>query len=546
MNSIKFLKKNKSWILLFLFIIFLEITTFYWIKLDTGPPWWDQAWYLENSQRFYYVLKEQGFSSLGKEVVSVFQIKPPLISLLPLPFYFIFGNTEMAAMGVNLFFIPVFCIFLFLLVKKIIGEKEALLAVLFTSTMPLVYGLSRQFLVEYSLMAIVVLWLYLLIQSDYFQKPIYNLLLGIFLGLGLLLRVYFPLFILGPFLVILYGRLKKGRLFGLATNLGIIFLLAAFITYPWYSQNISAAFQYAISASWGAISKRYSYGNIFSFQTVSTYWGMMINEAISTYYFLLFSVLFLIFIWFLIVKKRQIKFSTPFYFVISWFLIPFFLFTFAQNKSTNHPLPILPPIGIMGSVLFFKVFNKRAIFVLPFTLLFPIFLFFYISYPLKFIPNMELSFYRFHLLAKKLAWFTALPEQGNWPHNEIIDLIINDWKYQTSPFVLIGNYQYFNPVNFNYYASLKRVSIKFDEIGCLKETNGFEIIKNRTLGADYLITKTGDQGSEEFNCFNKDIQKALDEGELPFIKIYETDLPDNSQAFVYKNLSKIPTNNLKP
>jgi len=159
---------------------------------------------------------------------------------------------------------------------------------------------------------------------------------------------------------------------------------------------------------------------------------------------------------------------------------------------------------------------------------------------------MELSFYRFHLLAKKLAWFTALPEQGNWPHNEIIDLIINDWKYQTSPFVLIGNYQYFNPVNFNYYASLKRVSIKFDEIGCLKETNGFEIIKNRTLGADYLITKTGDQGSEEFNCFNKDIQKALDEGELPFIKIYETDLPDNSQAFVYKNLSKIPTNNLKP
>ena len=90
--------------------------------------------------------------------------KAPLITALPLPLHALLGESYWSARMVNVLLIVLASWALFRLGTLLAGRRVALLAVILLNTFPLAAAMSRQFLVEYGLITLVIVWVYYLAQ----------------------------------------------------------------------------------------------------------------------------------------------------------------------------------------------------------------------------------------------------------------------------------------------------------------------------------------------------------------------------------------------
>ena len=194
------------WAGLVVFTFYLLVVNRDYYRADTQVPSYDEAWYLETSLHLYHRLTDGGLTEFLDAYRRAFGVKAPLLSVLPLPFYLLCGAGRESAMLVNSLLVVVANLYLFLLVRRLYSPSAGLAAVVYYQTMPLACGLSRSFMVEYGLAALVLVFLYYLVASDGLTRRRENIALGVVLGLGLLLKVLFAAFVAGPLLLALYRR----------------------------------------------------------------------------------------------------------------------------------------------------------------------------------------------------------------------------------------------------------------------------------------------------------------------------------------------------
>ena len=89
----------------------------------------------------------------------------------------------------------------YLIGKNLGNKKIGLMAMLLISFYPMIYGISRKFVPEVALIALVSLAHYFLIKTAHFKHTKYSLLLG---GIGFLGMIIHPLFIIFIFGGLLY------------------------------------------------------------------------------------------------------------------------------------------------------------------------------------------------------------------------------------------------------------------------------------------------------------------------------------------------------
>lgn len=219
---------------------------------NTAPPTFDDAWYLETSFRLWTALKS-GPLSFIHTYENAFRIKAPLIALVPLPLYAVVGTGERIAVWANL---PLAVLAAWAWSRAAAEwwrghprakEATALGGALCALT-PLAYGLSRVFLVETLLSALLGLWAWrcATAKSDNRDE---SWRLGVLLGLGLLAKVTFPLVAAG-FAWPARDRLKphaKSALF-----------IAVPLAATWYAANIPYVLGFAWSAGFGRIASDYA------------------------------------------------------------------------------------------------------------------------------------------------------------------------------------------------------------------------------------------------------------------------------------------------
>src|SRR5215471_8437700 len=168
-------------------------STAVWLHLDRLPPTWDDGFYLTNSLTMFDSLVDGGLPSYARKFLSTLGGKPPLIAVLPTPAYLIMGRHAQFAYGLKLCFMLVLFAGLFGLGSKYAGPRVGLIAVYVAGTMPMLFGLSRWFLVEYAMAALVAVAVLCLVQL---RIPWF----GIACGLGWLLKASFPLYVAAPLL----------------------------------------------------------------------------------------------------------------------------------------------------------------------------------------------------------------------------------------------------------------------------------------------------------------------------------------------------------
>src|SRR5262249_43822212 len=146
----------------------------------------------------YDGLTDGGVAGLVQQFFSVFGFKAPLMSALPLPFYLFFGRHWQVAYLVNVGAMLLLFSTVYEVGRRLANDGAAGAAVAIAATMPLLYGLSRWFLVEYTMTAMVMAVVWLVLSSPDLRSRRACLFVGVLCGFGLLLKASFALFVLVP------------------------------------------------------------------------------------------------------------------------------------------------------------------------------------------------------------------------------------------------------------------------------------------------------------------------------------------------------------
>jgi hypothetical protein len=560
----KFLHDHFFPVLLLIFIFIYIGITYIYLRANTAPPRWDDSMYLEHSEiifnafrgygsynpAYYALTTHNQFNLVSLYFHLMAGGHAPLITLLPIPFYFIFG-TGFPGLTVTFFaLIVAFNLIFYRFISDIADQPTALLAVIITSTMPLTIGLSRYFLVEYGLMLLATLWVYWQIKSDYFRDGGFNIPMGIVLGLGMLMKVIFPLYIIGPILgglviMLAEGRFDKQKGLQIFRNGIIILLIGIAMMSTWYIPSIKQVLAFAYNSGFGQGAQNYSLGNPLTIQVLMSYWTSVINIGVSAYYF--FILVLLLFIWgimYLFARKQSVSnpangLKTSTWIMLLWFFVPLLFFTIGINKDVRFLLPALPPVGFLLASLIMRLFYnyKPGKILMALLLVFPFILFVYTSLPLS-----SSNFFQagpFVVIAPQIG-YASRPVSQEWPLEQMLAAIDEDIKKnnptRTSGPVFIGvvpNYEYFNVNNLGYFTAHNKWPFSLN-LFYPPANDDWTAQMDSITSKDYIITKTGDRGPAF--AYDARITPLLLNGELPFHELARFKLPDGSDGIIYKRL----------
>jgi len=185
--------------------------------------------------------------------VSAFRIKAPLISVVPLPLYALFGPGERVAVWANL---PLAVAAAWAWSRAAAAwwrghpraREAAVLGGALTALVPLAYGLSRIFFVETLVSCLLALFAWRCAEAEKDDRG-ESVRLGVLLGLGLLAKITFPLLAAG-FVWPARERLKPHAKRAL--------LIGGLVAATWYLENAPYVLGFAWSAGFGKVARDYS------------------------------------------------------------------------------------------------------------------------------------------------------------------------------------------------------------------------------------------------------------------------------------------------
>ncbi len=508
------------WTGLTLFTLYLLWVNHDYYRADTQTPTYDEAWYLETSIHLYHRLTSEGLPGFWDGYHRAFGVKAPLLSVLPIPFYLLAGPSRESAMLVNSLFLILTNLYLFLLTRHLFNPCAGLAAVVFYQTMPLAYGLSRNFMAEYGLATLVIIFLYYLIARD---QPF---LLGLLLGLGLLLKVLFPAFIAGPLLLHLYRR-RSWR------SLPLILLPALALAATWYAYNWRSLLDFAFQSAYGSIAPDYSAGGLHAWlllainQGTSFYYATLLLPATATLY----------------LRRHNWRLATGHWPLLLGLLPPLLALALGRNQLIRFLLPLLPVLAIVLAAAIFSLGRRWTLQAALALLLafYPYRLFAALTYRTP-NPSHAVTLGPFVVYSHDLGWARPPVHEDPAGHRRLLAAVHRLALDATRPFyaVLTIDHTYLNANLLNYLNAYENYPVRFTSLGYAETSPGRARDRIQSLDARFLLVGEGFRDLPDFlNRLHHDLRDRLDRGELPFhlraevplappmkVLIYERDVPE--------------------
>jgi 4-amino-4-deoxy-L-arabinose transferase-like glycosyltransferase len=226
-----------------------------WLALDQSQPAWDQAGHLTGVINFQTVLSRiQIFSpdwwhDLWAQATSY---RAPLIYLLTVPLFNIFGKSFHSGILVNLLFIPVIIYSTYYLGKRAFDDRIGLWAAGMCLMSPALLSFQLDYLLDYGIVAITILsFLLLTLWKDAATKLAswqWSLLFGILFGCLMLTKPTGFLFLLVPGVFLLGSFIRSRNWLGLLQS-GLVLIVTWLIFGGWFGQNWLTIITSAIAAN---------------------------------------------------------------------------------------------------------------------------------------------------------------------------------------------------------------------------------------------------------------------------------------------------------
>ena len=154
----------------------------------------------------YRLLTYPGLTQIKKIVVSAV---PSGYALLTTYLGILFNSPFQNLVFFNIFYLLIIIYSTYGIGKHISDKRTGLLAAYLISFYPMIYGISRKLAPEFALIALVALFYYLLLKSDYLKNLKSSSLLIIIGFFGILIQPYFITYIMGGLLWTLFIIIKQ-------------------------------------------------------------------------------------------------------------------------------------------------------------------------------------------------------------------------------------------------------------------------------------------------------------------------------------------------
>jgi len=499
-------RRDPCWLLLAILFGLLITVTVVWVSMDRRPPMWDHANHLERAVTCKQILADPGRDRF-REIMAVSSFYPPLVPCAAGGLYLFVPPTPVASQAIILGFLGVGLLAIFLLGRMLFDSRTGLLAALIFGAAPFVIFSASNFQLDLPLASMVALAILGLVKSEGFSRRGWSLTSGVILGLGLLTKPPFLLYLL-PALVLAalpaFRGEDRARRMG---NLVAALLLPMVLGLPWYGPRFFGLPAQVLNRSFKQAAES-GYPEVLSVFSLTFY-----PLAFLPQFGLLAGLLFGWGCW-AIRNDRRVRGI-----LLSSCLIPFGLFLFLQNKNLRYTLPILPMAALVaaGGLRGMKPRWRRVLLV----------------------GCVILSLGQVGAAAFGIppvpAWtpfnlpivMTFPPSSAEWPHAEILSLLVRESGGRPATVSVVPNYNFFSVSNFRYYSVRDGLPLTF--------TRAWD---EYPLEIDFMLLKTGDQGPAFSIAKPARIMAKIKAGDPPFEKVFpiiaEFALPDGSRAYVRK------------
>lgn len=249
----EFLVRHRYLVLLSMLIVFQIAVNWAWLSTNVVSLGWDRPRHLIESLVYDDILKQVDLRSLF-EALTHSGYYPPLFHWSMAGFYKLFGVSMDVAAAVNLVYLALLLVSTYGIGKEIGARGVGLLAAFITSTLPMIFAMSRYTDIEFSLTAMVALSVWFLLLTRDFAHKGYSLLFGLSLGLGMLSKWTFSLFVVPCLVVVALRAARRSgarggmralswdkRWFSISVALGLI------VSAVWYLPNTTRVAELPLS-----------------------------------------------------------------------------------------------------------------------------------------------------------------------------------------------------------------------------------------------------------------------------------------------------------
>jgi hypothetical protein len=440
--------------------------------------------------------------------------------------------------------------------KRWKSEKTGLFAVFIVSMYPYVFGLSKTFLLEFALTALVCFSYCCLLYSENFRHRLYSVLFGISLGIGMLTKPTFILFLIGPLaltVINVFWDHKLGLMRRKAVlNSGIAFIASVAIAGGWYFHN-ALGLQHELWQRWYLKGK--IQGGAQPLYSAIYYLKLLVLDQIGPF----FAILSLPGVIHLLKNNQRLRTLS----LLLWLTTPYLFLILLNIRYMYYTVPNLPVIALLSSLGILEIKNKYTKRILVFlVIIWALIQYLIISYTSPNSTNLRVSPpttikirnsiwgqgipYEFsqpcHILPIA-EFFYHFPRKGDWRLDDVIRVIEkNNPLHRKSTIgvtdALIGGKKvnWFNPdprqIGTSWHDNFLVVNNAAVEYFVKSKKLPYKVISLIHIRGDWMNSPLLD-----FIISVKEIKDIAPAVSGYYELILQTNVPDGSPIYVYKNKS---------
>ena len=489
-----------------------------WFQLDQAPPAWDQGDHLNRALEHWRLL--QGFQPFDASWWrALWELSPgyraPLVYLLTVPFFWLFGPGYDQAMAVNVLFTGMLIFATYGLGRALFDRATGLWTALLCPWLPMLVATRLDYLLDYGLTASIVLFFYCLTRWRQAvalpQMWLWTGGAGLACGLAVLAKFTSAFFLLMPLVWCGVEGLARKRWLRLVQLLCLVGI-AVLVFGPWFQVNWLTVFTSGTNSNTTWIPAGVNPDNPLS---VWSYYLRVLPRMVS--WPLLWAAMGGLII--ALVNFYQGKGQARPLKVGAWLWLWVFmggvygLLSLLQNKDPRHIMPYLPVV-LLALVRATLMVQRRGKYLCRMTAVGLSGLIILGMFPLIPLPAWAMQRYP--------------TRTAQWPHAEVVSTILNQAPHVTSVLGVIPNTAQLNPMNFDFYGKLADFQVFGREVSLSEAAVDWD-----AQALDWFVAKSGEQGPD--NGTGQAKPRLQDQvAQSPDYAIAQTwPLPDESTLFLY-------------
>lgn len=499
-------------------LLLILATNVLWIVIDQRQPTWDSAEHSQQSVLFSEYLQHLQFQAIG-EYDTIF---PPLATLLSGGLFLLAGKHVDIPQFSLIFWIIVLMISTYSIGYHLFQQKNAaMFAAILVMLYPVMTHFSRTFSLDFPLAALVTATFAALIKTEYFYVRKWSLVFGLCFAAALLTQWTAIIFLFAPcmyFALLSMQNAHKEYAWKRSTiNIFFILLIISLLAGPWYILHIGTIATSAQHISSQILSV--SGDPIFSWSNILFY----IRESIQGMSWIL-SVFMLFGIIELIRQKQR-----SIWFIVLWIIFPYCIFTFALYiKDIQLLLPLFPAFALFTAGVFVGMkYEWRAISIIGIMII-TLFFWFETSWGLRVLPGhiyTVLFLNNQYGYSPETAHLTA-PTQNSPLFPKVVRTLqahSKQYSFEDNQIriAVVPNTSMLNMQQLQYYSRLEG----FESINqplTIDYTPSIDVRskewRQALYSADYIITKTGDQGANVSGPYVEEVRNEEEKKDSLFKK----------------------------